>query len=131
MAKKKDKDAYLNLKHIAYSTYNMPPGKNFSLKDFVQYCKFYLCTKTKKPMKDPIWGTYTNEELIIEYFAWRFETEPQFRKDFEDKYNSSESVMDEFSKWADNQIEKNKDELKEKFKDNVSFDPTKDVIGGD
>lgn len=130
--KKKPHDPFKPLKYIAYCKACTPPeGMNYG--EFLEVIKTYLCFETKTLFKDPIWDTYSDEELIIEYYARLFKNSPERREEFEaeiDKKDVLESEYDEFLKFADKGIEKNREELEEKadkLEDSLSFTP--DTLG--
>jgi hypothetical protein len=105
-----------------------------TLDDYVRYAKFFLCSKTKRLMKDPIWDSYTTEEILAEFFAHQFETNKRFLEDFEVALLDSLGQSDDFSDWADSMMSKDKRILEKTLggmEDRISFDPTKDVIGAD
>jgi hypothetical protein len=125
--KSKDKDALLRLKYIAYCTACMPEeGANFF--DFVRFCKFRLCAKNNILLLDAIWDKYTDEEIIIEYYAMTYALNPQDREDFLNQLKGDITEDDDMIAWMDSAIEQNKKDLTEKFsqKENISFKP---VIG--
>lgn len=126
----KKRDPYFRLKYLGYFLSQLPD--TFSTKDLVRYAKFYLAAKTKTLMKDPIWDNYTSEELLIEFFAYRFQDE-SFRVPFEQQLDTRSGVVDEFAAWADKEMKKEakiRDKILGGLEDRVSFDP-KDIMGED
>lgn len=128
--KPKQPDIMLRLKHIAYCR-SQTPISGMGLKDFVNYAKFQLCLITKRLEKDPVWDTYTQEEILIEFFAHKFNVDKNFVTEFELSMATGE-VLD-FSDWADLQMKREQEAKEAKLKDledNISFNPG-DVIGGE
>lgn len=97
-----------------------------TVKDFVRFCKFHLAVKTHRLMKDPIWDTYTSEDIITEFFAHKFHTDKDFKAEFEFEAGMSKSFVDDFAAWADQQIRQAAKDIKQKLnetEDKVSFNP--------
>ncbi len=127
---KKTPDPFKKLKYIGYCRACAPPGKGMQFKDFVNYVKTYLCFETKTLFKDPIWDSYSDEDLIVEYFARIFRVDKDRRQKFEAEIGKKDTDYDNFLEFADAQIEKNQEELNEKadeLEDNVSYSP--EVLG--
>lgn len=125
MKNQKSQDSFFKLKYIAYCLSQTPPEEaGFEFEDFLEYAKWTLCQERNVLMKDPIWETYSDEELLVEYYALVFTNNEEFKKEFEEKIGSdvSESLMD----WFDTQIEKNKGELDSLItntEDEIEFTP--------
>lgn len=121
--KKKKFDPYKGLKFFAFRMAQLP--QPFSGKDLVRYAKMHLAIKTHTLLKDPIWDLYTNEELLVEFFAWQFQDE-KIRDMFEQDLGDIDGSVDEFAKWADKEMaEEAKVRAKtlNSMEDRVSFDP--------
>ena len=126
---KKPKDSLFRIKHIAYCL-SQTPLEECTFEDLVQFAKFQLCTMTKRLMKDPIWDSYTPEEVLVEYQAHLFQLKPDVLKDFELQMAHGE-VLD-FNAWADLQIKMDEEEKRIQLgnqEDRVTFSPD-DVMGG-
>lgn len=127
--KPNEKDPFLNLKYIAYCIAYMP-DEHASFLDFVRFCKFQLCLKNNILMENPIWEKYTNEEIIVEYYATKYALDKDAKEAFQRQLNGEKIEEDDMFDWMDSEIEKNKKELTEKFgnkkTENISFKP---VIG--
>lgn len=109
-------DGFSKLKFMAYCLSQLPPDdvpSDFS--DFVDYAKFQLCLKNHKLMKDPIWDSYTNEAIIVEYFAHLFHNSEKHRIDFERELNNTREDIDD---WLVKQTTK-----KPELEDKISFNP--------
>ena len=107
---KSPKDPFLNMKYVAYCWSQLPPGEqNLELQDYVEHCKFVLCEKSNRLMKDPIWSENA-------------------RKEFEAELNklfgvSIEDAVDAFADWVDSMEGKEEKELESEYEDQVSFSP--------
>ena len=125
--KKRNPNAGINLKYIGYCLAMMPPEEaEPSYEDFVEYAKFQLCDNYKVLRKDPVWDTYTDEEILIEYYALMYKNNEEVRKDFEIILSGKDpDVYD----WFDDQIKKNQEELGSKVGEDISFSPD-DLLGG-
>lgn len=122
-------DKLLNIKYIAYCLNNTAPEK-FTIKSFVNHAKFQLCLLTKTLSKDPVWDSYTGEEILVEYFAHVFHTNKNAVQEFEARLSKGDII--DFNAWADLMIERNakeQDEKAKKLEDRVSFSPNDDVMG--
>lgn len=120
MAKNKF-DPFFRLKHIAYVMgVGAPRGKG-DLEDAVQNCKFQLCNARGYLMEDPIWDKYTDEQIMIEYFAMEFRNNAEFRKDFERLVPGYgiDSVAEDFLEWADERLGENQKELEKKAEEKI------------
>lgn len=118
-----EKDPFLGPKHIGYC-WSQTPLEGMTYKDFVKYAQFQLCYATKRLMRDPIWDTYTNEEILAEFFAHQFEQKPDTVREFETRLNKGAYI--DFNTWADLEIKRTQEEQDKKLKeleDRVSFVP--------
>lgn len=125
----KKADPLFRIKYLAYAQSQLVSRGDFN--DFVRWAKFQLCMVTRRLTKDPIWDLYTPEEILIEYYSHQFEKNKKFLLEFEMSLNSVNGVVDDFSAWADKQIEKSRkerEELEATLEHSVSFSPT-DVLG--
>jgi len=129
MSQQKKRDPYLNVKYIAYCISQLPPeGVPTTMEDFINYAKFQLSVDKHVLLLDPMWDKYTDEMILVEYFANLFSRSKEKVTEFElglDGTAASSSV-DDFNTWAEKQIAKNQVELEEKAKnleDHISFSP--------
>jgi hypothetical protein len=127
MSQKKAPDPFYRLKYMGYCLSQMTPtGVPTTFEDYVNYAKFHLSLDKHVLMEDPIWDKYTDEGILVEFFANIFSKSKEKLKEFESTFKGYMSEIDEFNAWADRMIEKNKIELEEKAKtleDKVSFTP--------
>lgn len=117
MDQKKTEDKFFKMKYMGYCLAQMPPEEaETSLEDFINHCKFQLCVLSNRLLKDPIWEAYTDEDIIVEYFAHRVEKDQEFKDTLEARFKGfDEDTYD----WFDEMIEKNQEELKT-FKEKVA-----------
>lgn len=125
--KKKEFDRLQNLKFKGYCWANTPPGEDTTLEDLVSFAKFYLCKELSRLWKDEIWNDYTDEEILIEYFAHLFSKDKTAKQEFEVELNAGEDVYGEdVYDWLDRMIAKNQEEMREKLDklpEKISFSP--------
>ena len=129
---KKSSDPLKKIKSIAYTKVVGPLDGNIDYDSFLRMAKSYLAIENKILFKDPIWDTYTEEELLVEYFSHIFMKFPDRRGEFEMEMNVGQSEYDSFLEFANKAIEENQKELQardDELPDSVSFSP--DVIGED
>lgn len=125
-------DPLKNLKRIGYhrSFVSPNPEEKMSMAQFVVIAKNYICTQKGILFKDPIWDMYTNEEIIIEYFALVYVNDKTARETFEKEVLRGTSEYDDFLAFAEAGIEQMGQERAnelEELPDEVSFTP--DVMG--
>jgi len=129
--KKKKLDPYKNLKRLGYNTSQLP--ERYNKDQLVTYAKFSLAKFSKRLLKDPIWDEYTEEELLIEFFAHQFEDNDKLRIEFEQEMNLNQGVVDDFAAWADKKMAedaKEREQIMGEAEDSISFSPD-DVMGDD
>lgn len=122
------KDPYFKLKWWAYLLVDLPKEMKITDGQFVEYCKFQLAVKNKVLMKDPVWDSYTPEEILREFFAHRMATDSSYKTQFMLSLGSHDGTVDDFEAWADKEISKNQVALEKKaseLEESVSFDPSK------
>jgi len=124
--KKKEVDILKKLKYVAFCTACMPEEK-ITFDDFIKFCKFQLCLKKNILLLDHIWDDYSNEDIIVEYYALLFATDLKERERFIKTLKGKlETEEEDPTAWMDAAIEENQKELL-KLVDNqeesVSFKP--------
>lgn len=109
-----------NLQYIAYhQSFGPMDAESLTIKEFSNSCKSFLCAKKHILWKDPIWDTYKEEEIIIEYFSYLFLENEAFRENYK---NSMGNSYDDACAWFDQAIEQNRIELmKLAPKEDLSF----------
>lgn len=126
--KKPEFDRLRNLKFKGYCRAHTPPGEDTSLGDLVDFAKFFLCRHSKRLWKDPVWDQYTDEEILIEYFAHLFSKDEKLKAEFETQINAGEVISEEIYEWFDRKIAENQEEMKQKLEslpEKISFSPEK------
>lgn len=123
MSKKEKRDSRFDrLKFVAYCKSNLPPeGVELTYEDFLEYAKFQLSLEKGVLLKDPIWEKYTDEELLVEYYANLFEKNESAKKEFETVLAGVQGD-DGFEEWADKQIASSKPEEPKDEEDEESFE---------
>lgn len=125
--KPKPKDPLTALKYRGYVRAITVPGEETTLEDFVSFAKFFLCKQTRRLWKDPIWDSYTDEEILIEYFAHLFFTDKSARTEFEvNAFSGTDTYGEDIYDWLDRKIAENQAEREKKLDempDKVSFSP--------
>lgn len=123
----KKSDPLLALKYVGYCWAHTPPGDETTLEDLVNFAKFFLCKKANRLWKDLIWNEYTNEEILIEYFAHLFAQDASARTEFEVQMNVGTQIYGEdIFDWLDRKVKENQVETARKIEampDKVSFSP--------
>ena len=129
--KTEKKDKFRRVKFMGYCMSQLPPdGFGLDFEDYMNWILFQLCKHYKIPTKSDVWDKYTDEELLVEYYAIRFDTDDDEMKKFEGIIEGLAGGDDDIYDWFDKQIEQNKKEVKEKeaeMEDDLSFSP--DTMG--
>ena len=129
--KPKERDPLLQLKYKGYCLAKTPPGDGTTLEDLVNYAKFALCKMSRRLWKDPIWDQYTDEEILIEYFANLFAKDEKVCKDFEVSIDSGTEIYgDDIYDWLDKKVAENQKEQEKKLSelpDRISFSPEQSI----
>jgi len=117
----------LNLQHVGFCRSQVIPiTHDPSFDNYVEIAKFNLCELTKTLWKDPVWEKYTDEEILIEYFAHLFQKNKDFRAEFEEESGIGDQNLETSADWFDEQIKKNEQDLlnkaSEEAEDDVSLD---------
>jgi hypothetical protein len=108
---KANKDPFFGLKYIAYCRTGLPINdEDIDEEALISYAKACICKARNKLWNDPIWDSYTQEEILVEYFTIRFESEDA-RKEFETKLISvKKSDLDWFETAEKRYMSENKKE---------------------
>lgn len=120
-------DPLKSLKYKGYCWAHTAPGEELGMDDFVNYAKFFLCKTSKTLWKDPIWDDYTDEEIMIEYFAHLFTIDVDARKKFEVEINAGTEIYGEdIYDWLDRKVKENQAENRkvlDAMPEKISFSP--------
>lgn len=115
------KDIFHRLKYIGYCRSHLPPeevGTDYN--DFVDHAKAFLCSKTNRLFKDPIWDKYTAEEVLVEYFTYQMQNE-QKRVEFEKELLNVKG--EDIDDWLVAQSSKSKPVEPIELEDKIEFTP--------
>lgn len=78
---------------------------------------------------DPLWDSYTDEELLIEYFSHVFASDEAARKNFEVEMDVGADIYGEdIYDWLDSKIKENQEEMTQKLDnlpEKISYVPDK------
>lgn len=128
-SKPKQHDRLVSLKYKGYCWSHTAPGETLGMDDLVNFARFFLCKHSHRLWKDPIWESYTDEEIMIEYFAHLFQNDEIARKEFEASIDAGTEVYGEdIYDWLDRMVKQNQEEMKKKLEDlpeKISFSPDK------
>lgn len=121
---KPSEDKLFKIKYMGFCMAQMPPEDVASdFADFVRYAKFQLSVDKCVLMEDPMWDKYTDEQILVEYFANLFMKSKEERERFEGQFKGEDPDLYD---WFDRKIAENKKELEAKaadLEDSVSFKP--------
>ncbi len=105
------RDPFFNLKYLAYCMSQQPAKRSdVDLSDFIRFARYSICSERGIAFWDPVWDTYTDEQIIIEYYAILLDKDATFREEFESKLNSTLGLADEDVDWMDKMIAENQKE---------------------
>lgn len=105
--KKPNKDPLHPLKYIGYCRVF---GNADGYASLLKGAKFYLCKKTRTLWKAKIWESYLDEDILVEYFAYIFSENTEFRTEFEALLGLDAS--EDIYKWLDDMILENQETVK-------------------
>ena len=92
------------LKSIAYCrAFGSMDGK-VSYDALVITARSFLGRETKTLYNDPIWDEYTPEEILIEFFQYKFAKDEDFKKDFEVECNVKDLQKEDTMDWLDEMV---------------------------
>lgn len=83
--KAKSDDPLFGLKYIAYLRSEVPDPETMDHEVFLNFAKWQVCKVRNVLWNDPVWDAYTDEEIVIEFFAIRFDESKEFRAEFGSK----------------------------------------------
>lgn len=88
MENKLKSDPLKRIKHVAYCLAFKPPfAENYTLGDLIRHAKFRLSLDKKVLLHDPIWESYTDEQILVEYYAVEFANDKDQKIEFEASLN--------------------------------------------
>lgn len=113
---------------MGYCLSQLPPeGIKATYEDFLRYAKFQLSVDKHLLIEDPIWDKYSDEQLLVEYYANMYSKSKAERDRFESLLLGDNPDLHE---WFDKKIKQNKEEMEAKaakLEDQVRFSP--DTLG--
>jgi hypothetical protein len=81
--KKEAKDPFFALKYIAYHRTGLPKDSDeLDTEALISFAKWQICKVRNILWNDPVWDSYTEEEILIEFFSIKFDENEELRKDF-------------------------------------------------
>lgn len=93
----KSSDPFLILKNIGYLRSQIPSKTENSVAfDYVSYARHHLCNKRNVMYNDPIWDRYSNEDILVEFFAIQFDENEEFRNEFLKQLNGGVTEEDDW-----------------------------------
>lgn len=82
--KSKSHDPFKVLKYIAYLRTGFPASnEDLDEETLINYAKWQICSARSILWLDPIWDAYTPQEILIEFFAIKFDESAELRQEFE------------------------------------------------
>lgn len=118
------KDLFFRIKYMGYCMANLPPQmEEWSYHDLIRSSKFYLARKWNKPMKDPVFRQYSEEELLVEYYAHKTVEDPEFAESIKNRVLGIETFEgeDDVAAAMEKEMELNKAEV-EAYKQKMLLD---------
>lgn len=89
---KSPKDPFYTLKYLAYLRTGLTVNdEDLDETSLVNFARWQICKVRNVLWNDPVLLEYTPEELLIEFFAIRFDEDPELRKTFETSLISAKS----------------------------------------
>lgn len=94
-----DEDPFFGLKYIAYCRSHLPDLDDFGESELIDFAKWQICKVKSVLFNDPIWENYTKEEILVEYFAIRFDESKELLEEFKSKLvHADKEVYDLFER---------------------------------
>lgn len=90
---KPENDPFFGLKYLAYCRSTLPSSDVDLTEEGLQvFAKWQLCKARNVLWNDPIWDSYTMQELLIEFFAIRFDESDELRTEFGASLNTAKKA---------------------------------------
>jgi len=110
-----------SLRKIAYLKVKGPPNNEaWTFNSLVILAKTVLGLEFKRLEKDPIWDSYTEEEILIEYFAFLFHKHKDLADSAAQELFGEVVTEDDFLEWAEKEMA---EEVKQLLKNYCRFNP--------
>jgi len=118
-----ESDPFFPLKYLGYCLAMTPPeGDKIGLDAFVEFARFQLCEARNVLRKDAVWDNYSDEEVLIEYYAILMSKDETLRKKMELELGGMNYDRD--LDWFNKQITDNKKDIKDIEKEEeFDFEP--------
>lgn len=129
----KEVDPFFGLKYIAYCRTGLTINEDdVDEEAMIQFAKWQICKVRGILWNDPIWDSYTAPELLVEFFAIKFDESEELRQKFEATVVSVKAKdLDWFERMERKHAEdQKKGKIKEgevEQKPEVEFEPTPPV----
>lgn len=82
--KVKEVDPFFGLKYIAFCRTGLPSNEeDLDEEAMIAFAKWQICKVRNVLWNDPIWDRYTTPEILCEYFAIKFDQDPDLRNKFD------------------------------------------------
>ncbi len=120
-------DPFLRIKSVGYCRAFLPSKETLEMEDFLRVAKFSLCKLSNTLWKDPIWDTYTDEDLMVEYYSHLYSSDKDAKEEFESVAGFSDYEKDSLYNWLLEQAaeeEKMFEKRDENLEDVVSLNPS-------
>lgn len=114
-----DQDPFFGLKYIAFLRTGKPhDDEDIDQEWLLNFAKHQICKVRSVMWNDPIWEKYTHEEILIEYFAIKFDENTKSREEFEarlvrPKEDDIDWMLQKEAKLLKEQLATNNDTIKE------------------
>lgn len=77
------KDPFFALKYIAFHRTGLPKDpEDLDRESLISFAKWQICKVRNILWNDPVWDSYTEEEILIEFFSIKFDENEDLRRDF-------------------------------------------------
>ncbi len=107
----KNVDPFLILKNVGFLRSQLP-GKDSGITsfDYIAYARHHLCNKRNVLFLDPIWDRYSNEDILVEFFATQFDENEEFRNEFFKQLNDGKSEEENWFRTMEEKYKKAREE---------------------
>jgi hypothetical protein len=118
-------DPFFGLKYIAYCRSSLPVNEeDVDDEAMIQFARWQICKVRGVLWGDPIWDNYTPEEILVEYFAIKYDENEQLRNEFEAQLVSAKkSDLD----WLERMEQKDREAKQGKIKEGVTEEKPKET----
>jgi len=92
--------------------------KEGGLKEFINFAKFQVSLEKKILFWDPVWDFYTDEQILIEYYAVLMDKSEEFKNECEKRFSGEffeGTAYEEAVDWMEKEILKNQEKESNEF----------------